>query len=448
MEYEPIARLGRGGMGTVDLARDSQGNKVAMKRLTLTGSASEMIQARQRLLREAHILRRLNHSNIVRLLDVVEDGDEIVLVMPYLPGGNLAERVNQHGPAPAGEVLRLAQRLLGALAAAHAAGVIHRDIKPGNVLYDSQGEPMLADFGLAYTWDQTAGLTVAGMVVGTPGFIAPEQARGEPLTPASDVFSLGAALRFAATGIGPFGTGDPTLLMVRAADAKIDKLPRRMPAPLRHLLELMLEPRPDRRPSAAELLNGAVRQRRTSTRALVGGAAAALLVAGVALVASQDGGNGDGGADETSLSPGTNPSPSTNADDGDGAGGGTGGSEVPPGDPTTPDRDQDRSIETQVEDSLTPDDQSHAFAIPLADRRGTFCPGEVTLTLVPIEGGTELELTVQHGDEVFGPESATNAEPGEVTFPVTNCDDEYVAVVTAYGDLRGEAPYTLLREDH
>jgi hypothetical protein len=444
VEYEPIARLGRGGMGTVDLARDSQGNKVAMKRLTLTGSASEMIQARQRLLREAHILRRLNHANIVRLLDVVEDGDEIVLVMPYLPGGNLAERVNQHGPAPAAEVLRLGQRMLGALAAAHAAGVIHRDIKPGNVLYDSQGEPMLADFGLAYTWDQTAGLTVAGMVVGTPGFIAPEQARGEPLTPASDVFSLGAALRFAATGIGPFGTGDPTLLMVRAADAKIDKLPRRMPAPLRHLLELMLEPRPDRRPSAADLLNGAVQKRRTSARALVGGAAAALLVAGVALVASQDGGDEDGSADETTLAPGATPSPTTNADDG-GDGGTGGGSEVPPADPTTPGLDPDRSIETQVEDSLTPQYDTHVFAIPLTDRGGPICPDEVTLTLVP-ERGTTLELMVQQGDEVFGPEAATEDEPGQLVFE-PSCDEEYVAVVTAAGPLRDDATYTLVRED-
>ena len=118
--YETIARLGRGGMGVVDLARDSEGNKVALKRLTLTGSANDIIRARQRLLREAEVLRRLHHPNVVRLVDVIDEGDEIVLVMPYLSGGSLAERVAQHGPAPADEVERQARRLFGALAQAHA----------------------------------------------------------------------------------------------------------------------------------------------------------------------------------------------------------------------------------------------------------------------------------------------------------------------------------------
>ena len=147
--YDLIARLGRGGMGVVDLARDDDGSKVALKRLTLSGSATEIARARQRLLREAEVLRKLHHPNVVGLLDVLDEGDEIVLVMPYLSGGSLAERVAQHGPAPADEVERQARRLLGALASAHRAGVIHRDIKPANVLFDERGEPCLADFGLA-----------------------------------------------------------------------------------------------------------------------------------------------------------------------------------------------------------------------------------------------------------------------------------------------------------
>jgi eukaryotic-like serine/threonine-protein kinase len=169
VDYERIARLGRGGMGVVDLARDSDGNRVALKRLTLQGSASEIARARQRLMREADVLSRLRHPNIVRLIEVVEDGDEVVLVMPYLSAGSLADRVTQHGPAPPADVERLGERLLGALAAAHQAGVIHRDIKPGNVLYDADRAPMLAHFGLAHRWVNTHGLTVTGMVVGTPG---------------------------------------------------------------------------------------------------------------------------------------------------------------------------------------------------------------------------------------------------------------------------------------
>jgi serine/threonine protein kinase len=150
VRYETIARLGRGGMGTVDLARDPDGNRVALKRLTLTGSANDIYRARQRLLREAEVLRRLRHPNVVRLLDVIDEGDEIVLVMPFLRGGNMAERVGQHGPAPADEVERQARHLFAALAQAHQAGIVHRDIKPANILFDETGAPCLVDFGVAH----------------------------------------------------------------------------------------------------------------------------------------------------------------------------------------------------------------------------------------------------------------------------------------------------------
>jgi hypothetical protein len=174
--------------------------------------------------------------------------------MPYLSGGSLAERVTQHGPAPADEVERQARHLFGALAQAHALGIVHRDIKPANILFDERGEPCLADFGVAQTWDQTHGLTMTGMVVGTPGFMAPEQARGEQVLPASDVFSLGATLLFAATGEGPFGAGDPGLLMVRAASNKVEKVPRTLPMSLRRLLSDALATKPERRPTAAEVV--------------------------------------------------------------------------------------------------------------------------------------------------------------------------------------------------
>ena len=191
MTYETIARLGRGGMGVVDLARGPDGTKVALKRLTLTGSANEIIRARARLLREAEVLRRLHHPNVVRLVDIIDEGDEIVLVMPYLSGGSLAERVTQHGPAPADEVERQARHLFGALAQAHALGIVHRDIKPANILFDERGEPCLADFGVAQTWDQTHGLTMTGMVVGGPLIVAlgPQAVYGM-----AGILSLGAAL--------------------------------------------------------------------------------------------------------------------------------------------------------------------------------------------------------------------------------------------------------------
>ena len=182
-------------------ARDEDGNKVALKRLTLQGSASEIARAHQRLMREAEVLRRLRHPNVVGLLDVVDKGDEIVLVMPYMAGGSLAERVAQHGPAPAGEVERQAMRLLGALASAHRAGIVHRDIKPANVLFDERGA--LSGRLRRGPQPRLHPRLRPCMVVGTPGFMAPEQAWGEAVSPATDVFSLGATLLFA-TGEGPW----------------------------------------------------------------------------------------------------------------------------------------------------------------------------------------------------------------------------------------------------
>jgi serine/threonine protein kinase len=317
VDYEPIARLGRGGMGVVDLARDAEGNRVALKRLTLHGSASEIARARQRLMREADMLSRLRHPNIVRLIEVVDDGDEVVLVMPYLSAGSLAERVTQHGPAPTADVERLGELLLGALVAAHQAGIIHRDIKPGNVLYDSADEPMLADFGLAHSWDQTHGLTVTGMVVGTPGYMSPEQARDEPLTPATDIFALGATLLYAATGNGPYGNGDPGLLMVRASGGEVEPLPQQLPEHMRGWLSSMLDPQPEYRPTAAALLTGYGLPRRRSKarwlrpRNIVAGTTLAALGTVAWMWRSGDSSDGDSAAIEEpgALDSGSEPAP-------------------------------------------------------------------------------------------------------------------------------------------
>jgi eukaryotic-like serine/threonine-protein kinase len=196
MAYERVARLGRGGMGVVDLARRADGTEVALKRLTLHGSAFDMARARQRIRREAEALVGIDHPNVVRLLEVLDgdpddddgDGDgstgghdEVVLVMPYLPGGTLADRVGHHGPAPAPEVDRLADALLGGLAAAHRAGVIHRDVKPANVLFDAAGEPQLADFGVAAHRDVTDGLTAAPWSAPPPSW-PPSRPGGSPPT--------------------------------------------------------------------------------------------------------------------------------------------------------------------------------------------------------------------------------------------------------------------------
>jgi hypothetical protein len=469
--YDLIARLGRGGMGVVDLARDADGNKVALKRLTLQGSAADIARARERLLREAGVLRRLHHPNVVGLLDVVDEGDEIVLVMPYLSGGSLAERVAQHGPAPAGEVERQARRLLGALASAHAAGVVHRDIKPANVLFDERGEPCLADFGVALSRDQTHGLTMAGMVVGTPGFMAPEQARGEAVSPATDVFSLGATLLFAATGDGPYGQGDPGLLMVRAASGKVERVSRSLPRSLRTLVRAMLDPRPERRPSAADLAGGGPdtteartqwlrrmrwRQRRWPTIvALV--ALLALVAAVLALVGRDDDGGGAPALGDAAAPEGctslpyqpcgqAEPAPWTDgvtctdlhADYDDNA---ANGCEAPP------DELDGQPLVDQIEATIVPADDVDTYPVMLKDALQPACDGTVEIRLAT-PPGMQLRLELHDESGLLAEETAADSTPAVVRLGETRCGadvPDLQVVVVPLGDERVATPYQLSR---
>ncbi|MDQ6616567.1 MAG: serine/threonine protein kinase [Actinomycetota bacterium] len=255
MTYTVVGLLGRGGMAVVELAVDDQGRHLARKRVALDGSARHIALARHRIRREAEILASLDHPGIVPLLAVEDDGADVVLVMPRMMG-SLADRVETCGPLPPAEVLAIAYALLDALATAHRQGVVHRDIKPANVLFDRAGRPALADFGVAVTRQFTPGLTMAGAIVGTPEFIAPEQAAGKPATAASDIFSLGATLTYALTGRGPYGEGEPLALINRAAQGEIEPLPQGVPEQLRLTLAALLAPRPERRPTAAAASGG------------------------------------------------------------------------------------------------------------------------------------------------------------------------------------------------
>ncbi len=249
-------RLGRGGMGVVDLALDPSGRPVALKRLAVTGSVDDLERARARLRREVEALRQVRHPAIVSLLDVIDDGDDLVLVMPYLSGGSLADRVLATGPLPHTQVVQIAERLLSALATIHRLGMVHRDCKPANVLFDTDGRAFLSDFGVATLRDGTGGLTESGAIVGTPAFIAPEQARGESPSTAADVFALGATLWFAATGEAVYGDTDGHTMLRRAAMNGVTADLRRLEPPLALLLAPMLHPDPRQRPSAARLVGG------------------------------------------------------------------------------------------------------------------------------------------------------------------------------------------------
>jgi tRNA A-37 threonylcarbamoyl transferase component Bud32 len=253
--YEVVGVLGRGGMALVELAVDEHGNAVARKRIPLTGSGTDLRLARQRLRREAEILSRLAHPAIVPVLEVEDDGADVVIVMPAY-AESLADRVRDLGPLDEPAVATLGRQLLSGLVAAHRAGVVHRDIKPANVLFSRRGQAALADFGVASTREHTPGLTVDGTVVGTPAWMAPEQARGEGAGPPADVFALAATLLYAATGVGPYGRGEPGLLLWRAASGQVSPLPTNVPPSMAPALAAMLDPDPARRPSAAAVLGG------------------------------------------------------------------------------------------------------------------------------------------------------------------------------------------------
>jgi Protein kinase domain len=260
--YEVIRPIATGQQGDVHLARADDGSLVAMKRLSSFGTFEERATAERRLRREAELLGGLDVDGVVPLLDVLDEdgpnGPEIVLVMPYLPGGTLQRRVTADGALPASRLGELAVPLLEAIAAVHRRGVIHRDIKPSNVLFDAVdgGRPWLVDFGISTSRDVTEGLSRDGHLLGTPSFIAPERARGEPATSASDIYSLGATLRYALSGMPPHGIGDLVSVVARAASGRVEPLPPDIPPHVVDVLDRMCAVDPDDRPSAADLLPG------------------------------------------------------------------------------------------------------------------------------------------------------------------------------------------------
>ncbi len=190
--YELVRALGHGAMATVDLARDVELDRpVALKRLAENLARDEDL--RRRFVREARLAARLAHPNVVPVYDVGEDDGRPFIAMEYVEGETLAELVARRGRVPAVEVASLGVQACAGLAAAHAAGLVHRDVKPQNLLLGRDGVLKLADFGVAVGLEGTK-LTLAGTVLGTAGYLAPEQARGEQVTVAADIYALGAVL--------------------------------------------------------------------------------------------------------------------------------------------------------------------------------------------------------------------------------------------------------------
>jgi len=200
--YRLGEQLGRGGMGTVWRAVDTMLDRdVAVKELRLPRLVDDEERATMsaRMLREARAAARIDHPNVVTIFDVAEEDGQPWIVMELVRGMSLAQELEKNGPIPPVQVAEMGLRLLAALEAAHEVGVLHRDVKPANVLLARNGRVVLSDFGVASVED-SATLTQAGAMVGSPEYLAPEQIAGEPPGPASDLFSLGATLFEAVEG--------------------------------------------------------------------------------------------------------------------------------------------------------------------------------------------------------------------------------------------------------
>ncbi|GAA0337125.1 serine/threonine protein kinase [Actinoallomurus spadix] len=245
--YRLLGRLGGGGMGQVYLGRSRGGRLVAVKlvRPELASDAG----FRRRFAQEVAAARRVGGFYTAPVVDAAPGADPPWLVTAFISGPSLRQAVDAHGPLPAQAVGVLGAGLAEGLAAIHAAGLVHRDLKPGNIILAADG-PRVIDFGIARALDAAQ---VSATVLGTPGYMSPEQARGRPVGPPSDVFALGSVLTYAATGHNPFGTGSAEAMMYRVVHDDPDLT--RLPAHLSGLVGACLAKKPEDRPGLAEILN-------------------------------------------------------------------------------------------------------------------------------------------------------------------------------------------------
>jgi hypothetical protein len=277
--YRLIGRLGRGGMGHVYLGLSAGGRPVAVKVIRADLAADP--EFRVRFAREVAAVRRVGGLFTAPVVDADVDSAVSWLATAYVPGPSLAEAVTGSGPVTARRALALAAGLAESLSAIHAAGVVHCDLKPSNVLLSPDG-PRVIDFGISRAAGpgiSTVSAAGVGWVTGSPGFMSPEQALGGEIGPPSDIFSLGAVLAFATTGRGPFGRGSRPEVAYRLVYGPPDL--GGMPAGLRPLVERCLAKDPGRRPTADEVLDAA-NEGQQAVGWLPGAALGALASAGAA----------------------------------------------------------------------------------------------------------------------------------------------------------------------
>jgi serine/threonine protein kinase len=250
--YVLLDQLGAGAMGVVWRARDELLHRdVAVKQLLLSDvEPHESHEAVQRAMREGRIAARLQHPNAIAVYDVVVEAGKPCLVMEYLPSKNLSAILDERGPMPPLEAARVGSLAAAALAAAHEAGIVHRDIKPGNVLIGREGAVKITDFGISRALGDVA-VTKTGMLAGTPAYLAPELARGADPAPPSDMFSLGATIYAMTEGEPPFGKSTNDLGLLYKV-ARGETRPPVRSGPLTGLLVRLLSNEPSQRPTAAQ----------------------------------------------------------------------------------------------------------------------------------------------------------------------------------------------------
>jgi hypothetical protein len=250
--YRLVTMLGRGGMGAVWKARDELLDRdVAVKEVLLPPelTAGEREVLRQRTLREARTAARLSHPAVVTVFDVVEQDGRPWIVMEFVPSRSLGEVINEDGPLSPERTAEIGLQVLAALRAAHRAGILHRDVKPSNVLLGPDGRVVLTDFGIA-TLEGDASITKSGILLGAPAYIAPERARGRPAGPESDLWSLGATLYTAVEGRAPHDKGAPMPTLTAVVTEEPE--PARRAGPLLPVLTGLLRKDPAERLGTAE----------------------------------------------------------------------------------------------------------------------------------------------------------------------------------------------------
>src|SRR6266700_2561564 len=255
--YRLGAVIGRGGMGAVWQARDELLNRdVAIKEIVWPPQldAAERETARRRAVREAQLAARLSHPNVVGIYDILEEDGRPCIVMELVPFRSLRDALAEDGPMSPAEAAQVGLGVLAALQAVHGAGVVHRDVKPANILLGPWGRVVLADFGIAKAVDSTA-LTASGVLLGSPSYLAPERARGGRAGAAADLWALGASLYAAVEGRPPFERDSMIASLTAVVADELDPAPHA--GPLRPVIERLLDKDPARRldiPQAEQML--------------------------------------------------------------------------------------------------------------------------------------------------------------------------------------------------